>query len=126
MADKGQASCPKDWALFEPAKDKFILGAGGSIANVRNTGGAPSIDLRAEHLPVHSHAAPNGLTYLWVTRGSAKGNLRWSFDFLSDSENQEGWMHHKDGAKSGAGGQTNPKEVETMPPYVALYYCIKN
>jgi len=57
-ADKGEKTCPPGWEPFEPAKDRFIVGAGGeypvfSIANPlgNSTGGAETVTLTKAQMP---------------------------------------------------------------------------
>ncbi|MBO9467749.1 hypothetical protein J7443_21135 [Tropicibacter sp. R15_0] len=125
VADKGQASCPKGWELYEPAKDRFILGAGGTLAKVQEEGGQTVVSLTLENMPKHRHV---------VTSSPPDENIHDGFggsahDFgLSPIYNpsitpETGWSQTQHPEfMSEVGGDT---PINTIPPFVALFFCTK-
>jgi len=94
-------------------RDRFIVAAGGSYSGGA-TGGANTVTLTADQMPVHSHKFDD-----WDWQGYDDGRARLSEVM---SPNGYGW---KDGhaleTKSAGGNQAH----ENRPPYYALYYIMR-
>ena len=131
-----EGSCPKGWRKFVAATGRFIVGAGVSqdkalthhaaLKNDPNSaiGGGEKIVLREDNLPQHDHllAANNAAAqFLAEQQRTANPSLRG-----------------EDGAFGGralvTGGPTvltvrqndrTAAPIGSMPPFVALYYCMK-
>ena len=111
--------CPQGWKLFAPAGGRVVVGAGDnqnkdingfdlSDHTVGVVGGEEKHKLKPEEMPSHSHQSNIAdIRHLGIV-SEAGGNV-WSSSFeLSDTQPQGGDVPHN-----------------TMPPFVALYYCIK-
>lgn len=117
-----EGTCPAGWKLFKPAGGRFIVGAGthenkdmggNDLTNhpafkdkpTVAVGGEEKHKLEIPEMPSHSHS---------IARHAAKGN--------NDVATFEGATALDNQPATGAqgGGQSH----NTMPPYVALYYCI--
>ena len=110
--------CPKDkgWSRLKDADGKVIFGATLTKPfSPFEKGGKQEIIIEAENLPAHSHLLGAG----------------W-FEKLKPGAT----THLPDGTKNtGAGTKTSedisgftkkPKPISNLPPYIALYYCIKS
>ncbi|MCB1340835.1 MAG: hypothetical protein KDK24_07200 [Pseudooceanicola sp.] len=110
-SQKGEKTCPDGWIPFEPAKDRFILGAGGAYPVVGSTGGAAEVTLTEAQMPRHAH-----------TTGISRGEGGGSGYPYSRPANGSG---DPTGPAGGLpDGSTQPQT--NMPPWIALSYCIRN
>lgn len=118
-------TCPRGWDYYEPAGGRFIVGAGqhsNIFAGVelnrypshmenaaRAVGGAEKHKLSIAEMPSHSHGVAYGV----------------------DGDRKAGMNNDPDHSYHGTGALRIPPEGggqahNNMPPYVALFYCIKN
>ena len=129
--NNGEAACPEDWTLFEPAIGRMVLGAGSIVKDgppsnsrmfqpsysenqVLSVGGEVLHDLTIAEMPTHTHSI-----YLV---GS----------FLKPDPNSKNPVAHEiagpprgqefSGIETAGGGSPH----NNMPPYIALYFCKKN
>ncbi len=137
--DTGARDCPVGWDLFKPAIGRMIVGAGDPIANSpseglterlvwkndnsadnpKTFGGAETVTLEERHMPEHSHQVSN------------TNNLRLSTHKISPEsdadlrvvqfENGFGHDNQELEAQNKGGGQPH----QNMPPWIALYFCVK-
>lgn len=119
------ASIPSGWALCNGSngtpnlRDKFIVGAGNSYSP-GNTGGANTIALTINQMPVHNHNLIYGPVYpdnSLANRayiGQCAGN---GYNLGDNTKNGE----NATTIKSTGGGQTH----ENRPPYYALCFIMK-
>jgi hypothetical protein len=115
---QNSSGCPAGWTAFAKAAGRTIIGAGkGPDLTERlpsSLGGAEKVKLQPENLPPHSR------TYS-VTGDGAHVNGGASpavFKFGGDA----GLQPRGDRQTSATGGGAS---FEVLPPYIALYYCIK-
>lgn len=122
-SEKGERTCPPGWSPYEPAKNRFILGAGDLYQTVGETGGAPEVTLEAKHLPPHEHEIK------WLREhsvslndfaGDAPGDNQYRLDWFNEWE--QGRADSNLIAISTGGGQAHTN----MPPYITLYFCVAN
>ena len=120
--------CPSGWRLFEPAGGRFIVGAGdNSFKDVNGidltdhsvgvVGGEEKHKLTGAEIPNHSHSVYQHAGYHWP-------------DIPNEQKTQPNQGAHGGdtttfvhGGTTGTWGGDLPHN--TMPPFVALYYCIK-
>jgi len=134
-ADKGEKTCPKSWKPFEPAKDRFIVGAGGkypvfSIANPLDdsTGGSPEVTLTEAQMPMHRHkilaagnstdASPTSSTSILRTATKAQGLPNDNIAYVLRGSSDEPKL-----GRTSQAGSSEPHP--NIPPYIALVYCQK-
>ena len=109
--------CPSGWGLFEPAGGRFIVGAGdNSFKDVNGidltdhsvgvVGGEERHKLTEAEMPNHRHA---------IARSANEINDHVA-KFVGDTA-----MANRSSTDATGGDQPH----NTMPPFVALYYCIK-
>ena len=147
----GKSDCPElgdGWELYSEAVGRFPLAAGkaaGLQAGV--VGGASTRVLTIEQIPAHTHEPKDeGHTHAaqapdWrvvdnaTSQGWPRGNVHYRFRSTDrgDGSPQSDDKDHRiassalEHAKTGIGiGETgNGEAIETMPPYIALYFCRK-
>ena len=106
-----ESPCPTGWSLYDDAKSRFILGAGhGSNLSSRNFnshGGKEEVTLKPKNMPNHSHSFESAVSRTTANDGRGAGAL------VKDPGARQ---------TSKVGGDA---AFEIMPPYIALYYCIK-
>ena len=124
---EGAGACPSGWKLFEPASGRFIVGAGKtknldmngkalshhpsfSEDDAKAVGGEEAHKLTIAEMPSHQHGirrtqgkAGDGKYPDWASMGNQLVQV------VGESEPAGGDQPHN-----------------TMPPFVALYYCIKD
>lgn len=122
-------TCPgEDWVLFDEAKGRFILGAGHASRSeltprqLGDTGGEENHQLTIEEMPSHRHGIPyvsSDIKYYDAREGA---NTAY-FDYRQRNDvNLEIVIQRKEW---GVGAEGGNREHNNMPPYLALYYCIK-
>ncbi len=124
-SEKGERTCPPGWKPFEEAKDRFILGAGNKYQVVGSTGGEETVKLEERHMPSHRH----GLAYLSITTnlGFKDGGTNTNIPYAdvprsrASGRSQVKFYGPEDGVTATGGNQPH----NNMPPWIALYYCIK-
>ncbi len=116
-------ACPQaeGWSPFTQAEGRFILGVGKGpldrFVGLNTPGGQESVELKTKHLPKHDHGmlnsvkgsdlvAPGGS---WEVPTAGNGDLR-----VVDPR----W------AQFGSEGRTGAHD--NMPPFIALYFCMKD
>jgi microcystin-dependent protein len=130
--DRSQArgACPQGWQLYQPAGGRFIVGAGTNTHKDMNgkdltdyssfkddplkaVSGEEMQVLTEVELPAHRHGV-----YRHAAERSPSSGLQGagSADTNPPSNVRDGW-------ESGSAGGNQPHNI--MPPFVALYYCIK-
>jgi hypothetical protein len=130
-SEKGERTCPPGWSPYEPAKNRFLLGAGDLYQTVGQTGGASEVTLKEAQMPAHRHL-------MFAGTGSTRGAYPNAQDAVSvvanvgsyglANENFEYQMRPRTGTPdsgvTGYAGEAEPAPVKTMPPYLALYFCV--
>ncbi|MEQ8297062.1 MAG: hypothetical protein RIB55_11310 [Nitratireductor sp.] len=127
-------ACPRGWERFAPAGGRMIVGAGVNNNVDENgqslsrypalmddpdgaQGGAEWHALKAEEMPTHSHEF-NGTS---VLRGQWTG-----LPAVALSVGGEGAGVHQPFVPEGTISETGGSQPHNnMPPYLALYYCIR-
>ena len=119
--------CPRGWSYFEAAGGRLIVGAGEHDNGLRKypsfvenpsqaIGGEESHVLTLDEMPRHNHA--NGAyQYLMMSNGDSTTNGRG----LDPTRGEPNLMHIGEIVAQGGDQPHN-----NLPPYVALYYCLKN
>jgi hypothetical protein len=150
---EGTRVCPEGWDLFRPAAGRFVLGAGAKLAPdnkdengvqlsdhpsfkedsaaKKGYGGEEATALKIEQMPRHTHRISTDYNRPDVHNGLAGGTYAAGSDYgiitpFEDIPNKPGWNTVVDILEKTGGlanGATLPHN--NMPPYVALYYCIK-
>ena len=131
-------TCPgEEWTLFEEARGRFILGAGHNrdaglrFRALRETGGEEHVTLFESHIASHEHTVQlttgqsggHGHGYLTGTRGSG-GDAGYGHGAeTSRSSSVEPDHQHELNGVTGSAGESEAHN--NMPPFIALYYCIK-
>ena len=91
------------------------MGAGASYPVVGVTGGAAEVQLDANHMPNHSH---NLLAeYGWDVNGNGG---RGRIDFGDGAP----WGNRTGKLETDTRGGNRPFDI--LPPFIALYYCVKS
>ena len=123
---KGQKTCPNGWEPFEPAKDRFIVGAGGKYAVVGTVGGEEEVTLSNTEMPAHNHRISTvGVNFgggdpsVVAPRSGVPGHLDLGW-YINGSSSE---IEEPNGAFIYHEGQNQPHN--NMPPYIALYFCQK-
>jgi hypothetical protein len=121
------SACPSGWEPFVPAQGRFIIGIGndngnnkasdGSTLNVhplRNIGGNENVSLDPTNIPAHEHdISGEGLT------GGNSGETARKQAVIVGGDT--GYVHHRRATFPCCEG----KPFRTLPPFIALNYCIK-
>lgn len=105
-------SCPAGWSPFEPARNRFIVGAGSEHA-YRSTGGASTVVLEQPHLPPHRHQIE---TFEWGMSINANGAAQ-----RLDMDDGPPWNGLSGRLTTTATGQGEAHE--NLPPFVAMSFC---
>jgi hypothetical protein len=125
--------CPEGWAIFEPAISRVIVGAVGpsrsmqvptsdmhgsrlSARQYRSDGGEEGHVLKLDELPKHSHSFRLGMATAPAQNESDQRLMRASDSARGGSTLTGG---------TGPGDNLQGEPHENMPPYVALYFCMK-
>ncbi len=127
--------CPGDeWKLYEEAKGRFVLGAGHGDRSeltprkLRDIGGAESYQISIEQMPKHTHriSTDRGTSIHDGLGGSTSADYGILQTF-SDIPNEAGWTTVLPNTLESTGGKADGStaEHENMPPFIALYLCIK-
>ncbi len=130
--DRSQSvgACPAGWRLFEQTKGRIIIGAGANTNKDVNgydltdypalrddaskaVGGEEKHKLTVAEMPSHDHANGSFNQLMKLSGG-------WTAKFGDDGVNEPTLNVSKPELKSGG---DQPHNI--MPPFVALYYCIK-
>ncbi len=128
--------CPSEnWKVFDDAKGRFIIGAGQGNGSgltgraFKQIGGVEKVFLTEQEMPPHDHAA-GVVDAQGITIGSPDGiddNIHMPYfedgsKYVTEGKSV-GIIYHsggKDGKIGTVEGHNN------MPPYLALYYCVKD
>jgi hypothetical protein len=129
-----EGACPVGWSPFKPAGGRFIVGAGvhtntdanGPLKNhpsykdkPTDAVGGEEKHLLAEHeIPTHAHQVYPHAGYTWPDIPAGEKTQQRQGATGGDTTTYV----HTGTTSSWGGGQPH----NTMPPYVALYYCIKD
>jgi len=120
-ADKGERTCPAGWQPFEPAKDRFIVGAGSKypVFSIENApgdsiGGADTVTLTKAQMPAHTHTYQQNYWTNIRTANTDSSNLSGG-TVTYETQNPQ--------LETGSAGLTQPHP--NIPPYIALVYCQK-
>ncbi len=130
-----QQTCPSGpWELYKPASGRFILGAGDNTdsdltsRSLGDVGGAELVTLMEENLPPHGHKiSTDSISGNGIHDGLAGYPHNGATDLgilteFSNIPDKDGFTTvHPDVLEKTGGGVGH----ENMPPYVALYYCIR-
>ena len=120
--------CPSGWRLFEPAGGRFIVGAGdNSFKDVNGidltdhsvgvVGGEEKHTLTVDEMPLHDHDVYHHAGY-----HASGGGAKPPPGAVQGASGGDSYTHVWPGRTSEKGGNA---AHNTMPPFVALYYCIK-
>ena len=135
---KESDKCPDGWTLFDAAGGRTIIGAGQhpnsgleeypsySDNPQKAVGGTPTVSLTHDQMPGHSHkmfgtkvdsnpTKPDEVSY--VSYRSSMGEDS-AYEMLKTTDGKI-----PDTGKTADAGGSQPHE--NMPPYIALFYCIK-
>ena len=117
-----ETSCPPDWRLFELAAGRFVVGAGPSSPELTDhktlsTGGEEMHKLTEAETPNHSHSVYQHAGYNWP---DIPNEQKTHPNQGANGGDTTTYVH---GGTTGTWGGDLPHN--TMPPFVALYYCIK-
>lgn len=114
----GPNGCPSGWKYYEPSADRFIIGVGErfTLPYVAGepryqTGGSETHTLQLSEMPGHTHVYQDSNVRVVGGRGLGGSGSRGDVTSGDDRQVTE---------TSGEG-----KPHNNMPPYVALYFCIK-
>lgn len=119
-SDKGEKRCPDGWSPYEEAKDRFILGAGGEVTTVGDTGGEPEVTLTEAQMPAHTHAF--GFWFSDADGDDATFDRDEAPRFRSGLNTNNRWTASTTRTPVAAAGGDQPHN--NMPPYIALYFCV--
>ena len=127
IAFDAPTQCPADWSPFAPAQGRTIIGASFGLASdlfredheatprkYRDHGGQETVVLGIDHMPTHSHGMDlhvSGREFPW-------------FSTLKETPLPTSDVHSPSRLK--VFEQGGNKRHENMPPWIALYYCIKD
>lgn len=93
---------------WEQLKDRFLLGSGNTYSNGA-TGGAATVTLNINQIPVHSHAQV-------VTANPGTGSINGRRDYVSDNTGLSSYQQGVNTYNAGGGQAHN-----NMPPYLVVY-----
>lgn len=111
------SNCPAGWSSYDPAKDRFILGAGGTYT-LLGTGGEATHSLTNQELPSHSHALHPELILFGPQPASQFASVESGNYPLNRSREII-----PPPTPSSAGGNA---PHNNMPPYLVLNFCRKD
>ncbi|MEM9605452.1 MAG: hypothetical protein AAGA11_21520 [Pseudomonadota bacterium] len=119
----GASVCPAGWSFFVEAQNRFILGASDKYLP-STKGGEEMVTLEIAQIPKHSHSLSTS-TGGDLHDGLGGSTNRYGIDRNYNSPeggyiNGFGTLHN---TLSNTGGG---KPHNNMPPYIALYFCIKD
>jgi hypothetical protein len=132
-------ACPKGWKLFEPAGGRFVIGAGTHSNTDMNeaaltnyppfkdksknaVGGEEKHVLKETEMPRHGHRISTDINSSIHDGLGGSGNSFGILEPFADIPNKPGFNTVLPGVLKKTGGDL---PHNTMPPFVALYYCIK-
>lgn len=118
-SEKGERTCPPGWKPFEEAKDRFILGAGNKYQEVGSTGGEETVKLEERHMPSHSHSVESSSSAAFSLSGV--DDKKSTNPHYVNPANNRGHPNQIMKAQPEGGNKAH----NNMPPWIALYYCIK-
>ena len=119
-SESNGGACPKGWSLFEPARGRFIIGAGRhGDSDLKNhpsfkddqdqaIGGQQETKLSDKNIPSHNHK--------WIHNSKRQAGA---------SEHGSVTMHEMYDKIKDRRGVDDGEPFDNMPPYVALYFCEK-
>ncbi|WP_419739126.1 phage baseplate protein [Ruegeria sp.] len=120
--------CPHGWSVFQQAQSRVLIGVGpGQVSsgnklssyNYREEGGYERVTLDKSNLPKHQHGYND---IYWSEVGGRSSALTNALGNKGDSDRDN--SGHEIRRQTAETGEGNP--VDTMPPYIALYFCKKN
>ncbi|MBP7002343.1 hypothetical protein [Amaricoccus sp.] len=122
-----ESGCPAGWSPFQQGAGRFVVGVGegpGLSARAwREVGGEESHVLLPEEMPRHTHTFKGNS----VPRGGWGGQMTNPVAG-GGSQVADNGAYTPKGSISAQGGKGDGKTAahNTMPPYVALYFCVRN
>lgn len=114
MAFDLPTKCPDGWSQFIDADGKSIIGVG-NTRNYREQGGNSTHQLTVDEMPSHKHS----FTGDPISIGGWNGDITYDVSVGDYSANGS---ITPSGVISTEGGS---RPHNNMPPFLALYYCIK-
>lgn len=102
---------------WEPLQDRFLIGAGKSLA-VNEIGGEASHTLTVEEMPTHSHPSQNGGFFLVVSSKSSPYPLLKEQGLLGGTG---GWWANTEKDATGIDNTGGGQPHNNLPPYLAVY-----
>lgn len=146
-----ETECPLGWEVFRPATGRMIVGAGDKFHkdyrdwrvhegenkfreyslpdyDLMETGGAPEHTLKRAEMPEHNHGGKTGQPT--IQGGDAGAYAIW-YDAGNESEfsadKGSGLGFHNKARHTHTIGVDGASEAHpTMPPFIALYFCMKS
>lgn len=115
------ASCPSGWSEYTSARDRTIIGSGGSY-NRGVTGGESSVTLSIAQMPSHNHGGGNHRHSASVRTGNGDSD-RSRFRGSGDNTTVTVYTDYSGNIVSYQGGG---QPHNNMQPYIALLYCVKD
>lgn len=120
------------WVAFEEGQGRVIVGVGATedergetrvFSKAEDRGGKFRHELTIAEMPTHDHGGQTDIeihphTGIWYDTG--QGTERWKAPVVGDVAINRDKKHTHGIAAQGGG---NPHD--NMPPYIALYFCIK-
>ena len=107
--------CPDGWSDFEASSGRFIVGVGDGYG-YRSMGGADSVQLLIEDMPVHNHAIDPS---------------EWGYDVEGVGESlrinrDDGPPYNRTVGNLTTASVGGSRFHENRPPYLALHLCRKD
>lgn len=124
--------CPsRGWELFEKAKGRFIVGAGHGLRSKLtphqsgDIGGEEKVILTVSEMPEHNHFVSSGYGPNWhdgLAGSAAPEGIDRKFNDPNPKIRRDGGHGIHKELIGNTGGN---KAHNNMPPFLALYYCMK-
>ena len=121
---KGEKTCPLGWEPFEPAKNRFVLGAGGQYPVVGSIGGEEQVTLSEAEMPNHGHVVNAVALNEYYPPNGGLGHTSPNHSGTENILMLPGGGQRSPTQWTGPAGSSQPHN--NMPPYIALYFCQKS